>query len=81
MTKIERAKELEARASEMAIAARNSQKAWAATGDNDLAAQDRQDAELFELEAEMYGDLLRTYEKGDSTVETKCPGDGTEGES
>ena len=39
------------------------------------------DAELFDLEAEMYGDLLSMYEKGDSTVETKCPGDGTEGES
>lgn len=81
MTKIERAKELIVIAKHRAAEARALQAQWSETGTTSVARLHGENAELFELEAEMYGDLLSMYEKGDSTVETKCPGDGTEGES
>jgi len=70
MTKIERARELRDSARRNAAASRRSQTEWAEKRFAELAEQDRQIAEMLELEACMYGDLLRLYGKTDSAAET-----------
>lgn len=62
MTKLERARELHQNAVDCATQARAYESACLISGDFKLADVNKQDAELCELEAEMFQDLLTSYE-------------------